>query len=230
MKHFFDFSQKSASLSLGSRLLFEQRFPKSFLALKSVRQLCFWGRKVDTSKMNTCQALLDIFAQKCLTGVQFWENAKNTISDSKSCTMYQWFFTILPRCKTCSRCRRNAPLIWRNSRKVTPSKMSAKTQSKSTFSRKVRKHYEFPVQLNPEKRKNVVLGQHFRSSRFIKVHQVVDTGDRAPAGRPASGLHSRRARTRSGRKIYRSGRLLPPPHSNISNIFNVHSIYIECFE
>ena len=93
--------------------------------------------------------------------------------------------------------------------------MSAKTQSKSTFSRKVRKHYEFPVQLNPEKGKNVVLEQHFRYSRFTKVTQVVDTtGDRGPAGRPASGLHSRRARTRSGRKIYRSGRLLPPPHSN----------------
>ena len=100
--------------------------------------------------------------------------------------------------------------------KVAPSKMSAKTQSKSTFSRKMRKHYEFPVQLNPEKGKNLVLGQHFRSSRFIKVTQVVDTGDRGPAGRPASGLHSRRARTRSGRKIYRSGRLLPPPpHPNL---------------
>ena len=33
--------------------------------------------------MNTCQALLDIFAQKCLTGVQFWENAKSTISGLK---------------------------------------------------------------------------------------------------------------------------------------------------
>ncbi len=216
MKHFFDFSQKSASLSLGSRLLFEQRFPKSFLALKSVRQLCFWGWKVDTSKMNTCQALLDIFAQKCLTGVQFWENAKSTISDSKSCTMYQWFFTILPRCKTCSRCRRNAPLIWRNSRKWYPFKNEYENTVQMDFSRKVRKHYEFPVQLNSEKRKNVVLEQHFRYPRLPKVTQVVDTGDRGPAGRPASGLHSRRARTRSGRKIHRSGRLLPPPpHSNI---------------
>ena len=97
--------------------------------------------------------------------------------------------------------------------------MSAKTQSNLTFSRKVRKHYEFPVQLNPEKRKNLVLGHNFCYSRLPKVTQVVDTttGERAPAGRPASGLHSRRARARSGRKTYRSGTdasALLPPHSN----------------
>ena len=98
--------------------------------------------------------------------------------------------------------------------KVTPSKMSAKTQSKSTFSRKVRKHYEFPVQLHPEKGKNLVLEQHFRYSRLPKVTQVVD-GDRAPAGRPASGLHrSPRSRTLRKKNLpFGNGRERPPPPS-----------------
>ena len=143
--------QKSASLSLDSRLRFEQRFPKSFLALKSVRQLCFWGRKVDTSKMNTCQALLDIFAQKCLTGVQFWENAKSTISGLKSCTMYQWFFTILPRCKTCSRCRRNAPLIWRNPRKSYPFKNECENTVQINFFQEIAKTLRIPSPTEPRK-------------------------------------------------------------------------------
>ena len=54
------------------------------------------------------------------------------------------------------------PWFRENPEKVAPSKMSAKTQSKSTFSRKMRKHYESPVQLNPEKGKNLVLEQHFQ--------------------------------------------------------------------
>jgi len=60
--------------------------------------------------------------------------------------------------------------------------MSAKTQSKSTFSRKVRKHYEFPVQLNPKKGKNLVLEQYFRSPRFTKWWTPEIAG--RPAGPP----------------------------------------------
>ena len=157
-----------------------------------------------------CSKVLD----RCSILGKLQKYPKSAISGLKKRLNSRTDSLVAPRCKTWRRCRRNAPLIWWNFKKVTPSKMSAKTQSNSTFSRKVRKHYEFPVQLNPEKRKNLVLGHHFRYSRLLKVTQVVD-GDRAPAGRPTSGLHrSPRSRTLRKKNLpFGNGRERPPPPS-----------------
>ena len=71
--------------------------------------------------------------------------------DSKSCTMYQWFFTILPRCKTCSRCRRNAPLIWRNPRKSYPFKNECENTVQINFFQKSAKTLRIPSPTEPRK-------------------------------------------------------------------------------
>ena len=101
--------------------------------------------------------------------------------------------------------------------------MSAKTQSNLTFSRKVRKHYEIPVQLNPEKRKNLVLGHHFRYPRLPKWWTRRPENARRPAG-PPPAFTARRARARSGRKTYRSGRLLPPPSLQYSQRYCIPDV------